>query len=107
MAYGLKYYGYFASTDYIQSREYKIEILVNGYIGGASEFTCGSSAFVEKSKSTADSPMGIMDARYTIKIISDTLTIQDFYTEENLSHKIKLIDITNIVVPKTLDIEVS
>lgn len=88
----LKYYAYFNSTAWsgTASTRYKIEIYDSTFSGSATSICTGSSPFTEKELNNEDVPWGIKGCRFDIEIVSDVVTVDDFYTQEGMSHRVKL-----------------
>jgi len=88
----LKYYAYFNSTAWagVTSTRYKIEIYDTTFSGTATEVTTGANPFSEKELNNEETTYGIKSCRFDIDIVSDVVTVEDFYTQEGMSHRVKL-----------------
>jgi hypothetical protein len=88
----LKYYAYFNSTAWagVTSIRYKIEIYDTTFSGTATEVTTGANPFSEKELNNEETTYGIKGCRFDIDIVSDVVTVEDFYTQEGMSHRVKL-----------------
>ena len=84
MAYGLKYTSSWHSEAWsgATNTEYALKIYKNGFSGSSLEICMGGVPCIEKAINSDDLPYGIKGCRYQFEIVSDNLSVDDFYTED-------------------------
>jgi len=84
MAYGLKYTSSFYSEAWsgTTSTQYILKIYKEGFSGSSEEVCMGGNPCTEKAINSDDLPYGVKGCRYEFEIVSDTLSVNDFYTED-------------------------
>lgn len=84
MAYGLKYTSSWWSEAWSgsTSTNYVLKIYKEGFVGSSTTVCMGGNPCVEKPINTDDTPYGIKSCRYEFEVVSDTLSVDDFYTED-------------------------
>jgi hypothetical protein len=98
---GLRHFGYFNSTAWSgrESIPYKVEIYDNSGTFTPLEIRFSTNPFSEKDITNDEQPYGIKGCRFSMDILGDNVSVNDFYTIEGMQRTVKLFDITNVSNP--------
>ena len=94
---GLRHFGYFNSTAWSgrESIPYKVEIYDNSGTFTPLEIRFSTNPFSEKDITNDEQPYGIKGCRFSMDILGDNVSVNDFYTIEGMARLVKLFDITD------------